>query len=118
MPRNTGVFPVVPAAPTGQSRVAHAGLNVLTVDSRGFEDLYMERLGQRGESAAAGGGVPPPERVLGDLETRGDFSDRGGLPVPELHHGHSRQVAFWHARNAETNSTALQGARHYPLKAS
>lgn len=48
MLKNTGVFPAVPVAPTGQSLISHAGLNVLTsfVDSLGFKELCENRLGQ------------------------------------------------------------------------
>lgn len=48
MLKNTGVFPAVPGAPTGQALISHAGLNVLTsfVDSLGFKELCEDRLGQ------------------------------------------------------------------------
>ncbi len=48
MSKNTGVFPVLPAATTGQALVSHAGLNVVTafVDALGFRTLCEERLGQ------------------------------------------------------------------------
>lgn len=48
MLKNTGVFPAVPVARTGQSLISHAGLNVLTsfVDSLGFKELCEDRLGQ------------------------------------------------------------------------
>lgn len=65
MLNNTRVFPAIQAAPTGQSLVSHAGLNVLTsfLDATGFGALCEEYLA---------GFVPEtathrPGRVLGSL---------------------------------------------------
>lgn len=65
MLNDTRVFPSLPAAPTGQSLVSHAGLNVLTsfLDATGFGALCEEQLA---------GFVPEtathrPGRVLGSL---------------------------------------------------
>ena len=48
MLKNTGVFPAVPVATTGQRLISHAGLSVLTsfVDALGFRELCEDRLGQ------------------------------------------------------------------------
>ena len=48
MSKNTGIFPVLPVATTGQALVSHAGLNVVTsfVDALGFRGLCEDRLGQ------------------------------------------------------------------------
>ncbi|MEZ2392224.1 IS1380 family transposase [bacterium RCC_150] len=65
MSKNTGVFPSVPVALTGQSLVSHAGLNVLTsfVDALGFRGLCEDRLGQFVPSGAR----HRPGSLLGSL---------------------------------------------------
>lgn len=65
MYKNTGVFPSLPVATTGQSLVSHAGLNVVTsfVDALGFRGLCEERLGQFVSSGAR----HRPGTILGSL---------------------------------------------------
>ncbi|MDP9696801.1 UNVERIFIED_ORG: hypothetical protein J2X79_004384 [Arthrobacter globiformis] len=65
MSKNTGVFPSIPVAGTGQSLVSHAGLNVVTsfVDALGFRGLCEDRLGQFVPSGAR----HRPGSLLGSL---------------------------------------------------
>lgn len=65
MLKNTGVFPAVPVATSGQALVSHAGLNVLTsfVDALGFNRLCEDRLGQFVKARAS----YRPGAILGSL---------------------------------------------------
>ncbi|NVN00809.1 IS1380 family transposase [Arthrobacter sp. SDTb3-6] len=48
MSENTGIFPSLPVATTGQALISHAGLNVVTsfIDALGFRDVCEDRLSQ------------------------------------------------------------------------
>lgn len=65
MLKNTGVFPAVPVATSGQALVSQAGLNVLTsfVDALGFNKLCEDRLGQFVKARAS----YRPGAILGSL---------------------------------------------------
>ena len=65
MLNDTRVFPSVPAAPTGQTLLSHAGLNVLTsfLDAAGFGSLCEDRLADFVPETA----THRPGRVLGAL---------------------------------------------------
>ena len=65
MLKNTGVFPSLSVATTGQSLVSHAGLNVLAsfVDAFDVRDVCEDRLGQFVPSGA----THRPGTILGSL---------------------------------------------------
>lgn len=63
--KNTGVFPSLSVATTGQSLISHAELNVLTsfVDALDCRDLCEDRLGQ----FVASGATDRRGSILGSL---------------------------------------------------